>query len=310
MNMPARPAPSRPTGLHPTASLSRGRLRTVVFWSLLAAGLLLSLGCSSSAAAVTRLRVATTTSLYDTGLWDVLEPMFEEEHGIELDIMYAGTGRALELGRRGDVQVVTVHSRQHELDFIAAGHGVSRVPFAYNYFVIIGPPDDPAGIRGLEATEALRRLAEAASYPFVSRGDDSGTHVREQSLWEHAGLDYQAIRRQSGWYVEGGAGMGPTIVMADEKRAYTLSDIGTFLSHKRDIDLVKLVPDAGVLINVYSAIAVVPELVSEAEFAAAGQLIDFLTSAEIQTVIGNYGMNDYGVALFTPCAGAEPAWEP
>ncbi len=288
------------------------RLRTVViFWSLLtAATLFLSLGCSSSAAAVTRLRVATTTSLYDTGLWDVLEPMFEEEHGIELDIMYAGTGQALELGRRGDVQVVTVHSRQDELDFIAAGHGVERVPFAYNYFVIIGPPDDPAGIRDLEATEALRRLAADGRNEFVSRGDDSGTHVREQSLWEHAGLDYQTVRDQRDWYVESGAGMGPTIVMANEKRAYTLSDIGTFLSHKGDIDLVKLVPDAGILINVYSAIAVVPELVSEAEFDAAGKLIDFLTSAEIQAVIGNYGMNDYGVALFTPCAGAEPAWEP
>ncbi len=285
------------------------RLRTVVFWSLLAAGLFLSLGCSSSAA-VTRLRVATTTSLYDTGLWDVLEPMFEEEHGIELDIMYAGTGKALELGRRGDVQLVTVHSRQDELDFIAAGHGVERVPFAYNYFVIIGPPDDPAGIRGLEAIEALRRLAETARHPFVSRGDDSGTHVREQSLWQQADLDYEAIRRQSDWYVESGAGMGPTIVMADEKRAYTLTDIGTFLAHKRDIELVQLVPDTGVLINVYSAIAVVPELVSEAEFAAAGQLIDFLTSAEVQTLIGNYGISDYGVALFTPCAGAEPACEP
>ncbi|MEE8353818.1 MAG: substrate-binding domain-containing protein, partial [Dehalococcoidales bacterium] len=135
-------------------------------------------------------------------------------------------------------------------------------------------------------------------------------HVREQSLWQQAGLDYETVRRQSGWYVESGAGMGPTIVMADDKRAYTLSDIGTLLSHKREIALVQLVPDANVLINVYSAISVVPERMSPAEFAAAGKLIDFLTSAEIQTVIGNYGIDDYGVALFTPCAGAEPAWEP
>ncbi len=293
------------------ASSPRRPRTVVIFWSLLvAAGLLLSLGCSSSSAAVTRLRVATTTSLYDTGLWDVLEPMFEEEYGIELDIMYAGTGKALELGRRGDVQVVTVHSPQDELDFIAAGHGVERVPFAYNYFVIIGPPDDPAGIRDLEATEALRRLAADGRNEFVSRGDDSGTHVREQSLWEHAGLDYEAIRRQSDWYVESGAGMGPTIVMADEKRAYTLSDIATFHSHKRAIQLVKLVPDAGVLLNVYSVIAVAPEKMSADEYSSAGKLIDFLTSAEAQTVIASYGIDDYGVALFTASAGAEPVWEP
>ncbi len=311
--MSARPALSRPAGHRRTASPSSGRRRTAaIFWRLLVigsvtAGLLLSLGCSSS---TTRLRVATTTSLYDTGLWDVLEPMFQEEYGIELDIMYAGTGKALDLGRRGDVQVVTVHSLQAELDFIAEGHGVSRVPFAYNYFVIIGPPDDPAGITGLDAIDALRHLAAAARYPFVSRGDDSGTHNREQSLWRQAGLDYETIRRQSDWYVESGAGMGPTIVMTDDKRAYTLTDIGTFLSHKRDIELVQLVPDTGVLINVYSAIAVVPDRMSPAEFAAAGQLIDFLTSAEVQAVIGNYGIDDYGVALFTPCAGAEPACEP
>ncbi len=300
--MLACPAPPRHRRI-PRSAAVVGRLL------IAAAVLLLSLGCSSSAP-VTRLRVATTTSLYDTGLWDVLEPMFEEEHGIKLDIMYAGTGKALDLGRRGDVQVVTVHSRQAELDFIAAGYGVARVPFAYNYFVIIGPPDDPADIRGLEAIEALLRLAEAGRYPFVSRGDDSGTHMREQSLWRQAGLDYETVRRQGSWYVESGVGMGPTIVMANEKRAYTLSDIGTFLSHKRELELVQLVPDDDALVNVYSAIAVVPEMVSAAEFAAAGKLIDFLTSAEVQTVIGNYGIDDYGVALFTPCADAGPACEP
>ncbi len=295
-----------------SAAPSTGRRPVVaIFWWLLViagvvTGLVLSLGCSMT----TTLRVATTTSLYDTGLWDVLKPMFQEKYAIELSVVYAGTGRALDLGRRGDVQIVTVHSLQSELDFIAAGHGVERVPFAYNYFVIIGPPDDPARITGLEATDALRLLAKADRHQFVSRGDDSGTHNREQSLWQHAGLDYETVRRQRDWYVESGAGMGPTIVMADEKRAYTLSDIGTFLSHKRDIDLVQLVPDTGVLINVYSAIAVAPERMSPAESAAAGHMIDFLTSVEVQAVIDNYGIDDYGVALFASCAGAGPICEP
>jgi tungstate transport system substrate-binding protein len=280
------------------------RLLTLI---TIVAVLLASLSCSSTDD--TRLRVATTTSLYDSGLWDVLEPMFEEDYGIQLDVMYAGTGKALDLGRRGDVQVVTVHSRQAELDFIAAGHGVARVPFAYNYFVIIGPPDDPAGIGGLDPISALQRLAEVGRHPFISRGDDSGTHNREQSLWERAGLDYETIRLESSWYIESGVGMGPTIVMANDKQAYTLSDIGTFLSHKRDTQLVQLVPDDEDLVNVYSAIAVVPEKMSAAEYAAAGDMLDFLTSPRVQAIIANFGVADYGTALFTPSAVASPGTE-
>jgi len=173
---------------------------------------------------VERLRVATTTSLYDTGLWGYLEPMFEEAHGIELDVLYAGTGRALDWGRRGDVDVITVHSRSREEEFVTDGYGAVRVPFAYNHFLIVGPESDPAGLSGMSPEEAFAALMETGEIAFVSRGDDSGTHGKEISIWTAAGYDYNEDVRTAGeWYVEGGSGMGPTLVMADEMGAYTLS---------------------------------------------------------------------------------------
>lgn len=146
-----------------------------------------------------RLRMATTTSLYDTGLWGYLEPMFEEKYGVELDVMYAGTGKALEMGRRGDVDVITVHSRAREEKFVAEGYGVERVPFAYNYFLIVGPEADPAGIKKFPPEDAFRRLMETGRGQFISRGDDSGTHSKEKSIWEKAGYEYEAVTKAGDW---------------------------------------------------------------------------------------------------------------
>jgi tungstate transport system substrate-binding protein len=266
-------------------------------------------GCAPAATALPaqpRLRVATTTSLYDTGLWGYLEPMFEREHGIELDVLSAGTGKALEYGRRGDVQAVTVHSRDQEEAFIAAGHGAGRVPFAYNHFIIVGPPDDPAGISGLSPADAFSRLADSARTPFVSRGDDSGTHHREQALWALAGMDYESVRGQGAWYVEGGAGMGPILTMANEKLAYTLTDIGTFLSYRSRLDLVPLVEEGEGLLNVYSAIAVTSENSTEEDRELGAKMLGFLVSEAVQDLIGRYGVGEYGRPLFIPCAGNEP----
>jgi len=252
-----------------------------------------------------RLRVATTTSLYDTGLWGYLEPMFEEQYNVELDIMYAGTGKALEYGRRGDVDVIIIHSKAREEQFIAEGYGVARVPFAYNYFLIVGPEADPAGIKGLSPEEAFKKLMEIGSGSFVSRGDDSGTHGKEKAIWTAAGFDYETVRKAE-WYIEGGTGMGPTLMMASEKQAYTLTDMGTFLAYKGKIELVPIVDKGDILLNVYSAIAINPEKHPKAKIDIANNLINFLTSPEIQELIGNYGMEEYGMQLFTPCAGAEP----
>jgi len=277
-------------------------MKNKVIGSLIAGIVLASLfggmgGCRTS------LRMATTTSLYDTGIWGYLEPMFEEQYNVELDIMYAGTGKALEYGRRGDVDIITVHSKARELQFIAKGYGVRRVPFAYNYFLIVGPETDPAGIKGMSPEEAFKKLMETGSGSFVSRGDDSGTHSKEKTIWKAAGFGYEAVREARKWYIESGTGMGPTLLMTSEKQAYTLTDMGTFLSYKGKLGLVPIVEKGEILLNVYSAIAVNHP---ETKIDMANNLISFLTSPEIQKLIGNYGVEEYGMQLFTPCAGAEP----
>lgn len=254
-----------------------------------------------------RLKVATTTSLYDTGLWGYLEPMFEEKYGVELDVMYAGTGRAIQLGQSGDVDVITVHSKSREAAFVNDGYGLERVPFAYNYFLIVGPESDPAGIKGMLPEEAFKKLMESGGASFVSRGDDSGTHGKEKSIWSGAGYDYEQMRTAGSWYIESGSGMGPTLMMASEKLAYALTDMGTYLSYKGQLDLVPVVDKGSILLNVYSAIAVDPENVKTKNPEMALNMVTFLTSPEIQKLIGEYAVDEYGLQLFTPCAGNEPS---
>lgn len=250
-----------------------------------------------------RFRVATTTSLYDTGLWSLLEPLFEEEYNVEMDVLYAGTGIAIAYGQNGDVDALTVHDKSRELTFVADGYGVERVPFAYNYFLIVGPEDDPAGIAGMSPEEAFVTLAESQSASFVSRGDNSGTHSKEKAIWASAGYTYSDIQGSGSWYIEAGIGMGPTLAMASEEQAYTISDMGTYLAYKGDIDLVPIVDSGSILLNVYSVIAC-----TEATSPTMAQnLVDFLTSDEIQQKIGEYGTDEYGDSLFTPCAGNEPS---
>lgn len=277
----------------------------------LASLLLGTVACSARATELLpekeRLRVATTTSLYDTGLWDYLEPMFEEKYGIEVDVLYAGTGIALEYGRRGDVDVIAVHSEVREEAFVSEGYGIERVPFAYNYFLIVGPSDDPAGIKGMLPEEAFKKLQRTGSAAFISRGDESGTHDREKAIWESAGFGYEDIRKAGDWYIEAGRGMGPALLMASEKQAYTLSDLGTFLAYKGKIELVAIVDKGSALLNVYSVIACNPEKNPWVNHEMANNMVDFLTSPEIQELLGNYGVKQYGMPLFTPCAGAEPS---
>jgi tungstate transport system substrate-binding protein len=257
-------------------------------------------GCRAS------LKMATTTSLYDTGLWGYLEPMFEKKYNVALDILSLGSGAAFEYGKRGDVDVLTVHDKPNEEKFIAEGYGVERVPFAYNYFLIVGPKDDPAGIKGLSPEDAFRKLFNTGAESFVSRGDDSGTHSKEKAIWKQAGFDYEAVRSAGDWYIEAGRGMGPTLLMSSEKGAYTLTDMGTFVSYKGKLDLVPIVYKGSILLNVYSAIAVNPGKQPKTNIDMANNLIAFLTSPEIQKLIGNYGVKEYGLQLFIPCAGAEP----
>jgi len=281
----------------------------------------LLIGCASSTqptsptpqyplhAPETRFKIATTTSLYDTGLWYYLEPMFEEYADVEMDIIYAGTGIALEYGKRGDVDAVIVHDRAAEDKFIAEGYGINRRNFAYNFFLIAGPPGDPAGIKGSTATEAFKKIYEAGmkdpdTVKFISRGDNSGTHSKEKLIWSKAGFQYEYVLNSGKWYIEAGKGMGPTLLMANEEQAYVLADISTFLAYtkKTNLTIVPIVEEDPVFLNVYAVIAVNPDTTNVQNIDIANKLINWLISPEVQNVIGTYGKAEYGRSLFFPLA--------
>jgi len=256
-----------------------------------------------------RFKIATTTSLYDTGLWYHLEPIFEEMANVEMDIVYAGTGIALEYGRRGDVDAIIVHDRAREDQFIADGYGINRRNFAYNFFLIAGPSSDPAGIKGATAAEAVQKIYDAGmqdpdAVKFVSRGDDSGTHAKEKLIWKEAGLDYEDVRNSGEWYIEAGKGMGPTLLMANEMQSYVLADISTFLSYnvKSDLNIEPIIDQDSIFLNVYAAIAINPETHPKAKIDIANQFINWLISPEVQDIIGSYGVAEYGRPLFNPIA--------
>ncbi|MCH2524807.1 MAG: substrate-binding domain-containing protein [Dehalococcoidia bacterium] len=247
-----------------------------------------------------RIVVSTTTSLYDTGLWEVIEDKFEDKYGVQLDVISGGTGKALELGRRGDVDLVTVHDVDREEEFVNSGYGLKRHEFAYNSFLIVGPESDPALIENLSAEDAFRRIAlmgKDGEVVFVSRGDESGTHSREKDIWRGLGYDnfYEAD-----WYVEAGAGMGTTLMLAEEKGAYTVSDIGTFVAFEDQLDLVRLVDKGDNLRNIYTAIAVNPNIDPEINGYGSRILIEFLLSEAIQSTIKEYRIIGSLDQLFLP----------
>jgi len=270
----------------------------------------------ATTSAPARLIVATTTSLDNTDLWDYLEPIFEERYDVDLRITAKGTGMALELGKNGDVDAVTVHDPLQEAAFIADGYALAaevdgnvteRVPWAYNYFIIVGPETDPAGIGGgnLTPEEAFQKIQQEGvldpdTVKFVSRGDNSGTHGKEKAIWASAGYNYtediQGDGAAAGWYIEAGTGMGATLNMADEMIAYTLSDKGTFLAYQGDLDLVTLVDAGDTLLNVYSVI--ICKNGSNPEMA--NNLVTFLRAPEIQALIAGFGVPEYGGPLFYP----------
>ena len=250
------------------------------------------------------LLIATTTSLYDTGLLDYLAGIFGPENNANLRITAKGTGQALELGQNGDVDVVMVHDRAREDTFLQNSYGTDRRVFAYNYFIVVGPPSDPAGIKDMAPTEAFDTIyKEAQTNPevvFVSRGDASGTHAREQLLWKNAGYNYSEVRASGPWYVESGTGMGATLLIAEEKDAYTLSDIGTFLAYQGDLTLVPLVDQGDDLLNVYSVMIVNPAKFPDTNVQLSKDWINWLISPEVQDLIATYGVEEYGQPLFYP----------
>jgi tungstate transport system substrate-binding protein len=240
--------------------------------------------------------LSTTTSTENSGLLAYLLPDFERDYNVQVDVIAVGTGQALKLGEDGNADVLMVHARALEDAFMAAGHGVRREDLMYNDFVILGPPDDPAGIGGMTgAAEAFQKIAETQA-PFVSRGDESGTHTKEKAIWAAVGIE-----PAGGWYVSTGQGMGAVLTMADEQQAYTLSDRATYLARTLEgTDLEILAEGDPVLFNPYGVIRVNPDKGPQIQAELADIFIDWLISVPTQENIGGFGVDEFGSPLFTP----------
>jgi len=244
--------------------------------------------------------LSTTTSTQDSGLLDVLVPLFERQTGYAVKTIAVGTGQALALAARGEADVVLAHAPALEKKYVEDGKMLDRRLVMYNDFVIIGPPEDPAKIKGMKkAADALKAIA-ASRARFVSRGDNSGTHVLEKSLWKLARVD-----PQGGWYIEAGQGMGATLGIADDRKAYTLSDRGTFLAFQKRVRLPILVERDRPLLNLYSVMQVNPSNGPKVNAAGGAAFADFMVSADAQKVIKTFGVDTYGQALFEPVAGTK-----
>jgi tungstate ABC transporter binding protein WtpA len=281
---------------------------------LLLTGVVIGAGCMAPGQSATpagekqKLLLATTTSLYDTGLLNYLEPKFEAKYNVDLLITSQGTGKAIELAKKGDADVLLVHSPSQEQTFLEDGYGLNRRTFANNSFMIVGPANDPAGIKDKSPKDAFKAIltqgkATNGTIMFVSRGDGSGTHTNEQANWKAAGYDYAKDVQKSGpWYIEAGKGMGETLQMASEKGAYTETDEGTFLAYAGKLNLVVLVKkmDAPTLMNIYSVMTVYPANPQPEKIAMANNFVNWIISPETMNDIGNYGVEKYGKSLFTP----------
>lgn len=252
---------------------------------------------SSTAGAETRIRCASTTSTQNSGLFDYLLPFFEKKTGIKIDVIAVGTGAAIEIGKRGDADFVLVHAKEQELKALEEGYFVNRHDVMYNDFVVIGPENDPLKIRDIKsAAKAFLMLAEK-HYPFVSRGDRSGTHTKELSIWKQAGINPSGQK----WYLEAGQGMEKTQRIANEKKAYTITDRGTWLAtkDKDKLDMMIVLEGDPVLFNQYGVMAINPQRHKHVKYKEAMEFINWLTSKEGQQVIASF-KDKNGNSLFIP----------
>lgn len=244
--------------------------------------------------------LSTTTSTQDSGLLDMLVPLFERQTGYSVKTIAIGTGQALALAGRGEADVVLAHAPALEKKYIADGKMLNRRLVMYNDFVIIGPAEDPAKIKGMtKAADAMKAIASTGSR-FVSRGDNSGTHNLEKELWKLAGVE-----PQTGWYIESGQGMGATLGIADDRKAYTLTDRGTYLAFQKRVRLPILLEGDRPLLNLYSVMEVNPANGPKVNTAGGKAFADFMVSADVQRVIKTFGVDKYGQPLFVPVAGTK-----
>lgn len=280
--------------------MQSSRARTTALALLLAAA-----GPAGGSAQRKEIILATTTSTRDAGLLDSLLPIFERQTGYRVAVISVGSGQALEMGRRGDADLVLSHAPEAERTLTDSGYFVRRRLVMHNEFLIVGPPEDPAGVRGLrDAVTAFERIAGHQAR-FVSRGDKSGTHQREMGLWRRAHITPPP---PDGWYVEGGQGMGATLQLASEKSAYTLTDEATYLTWRERVALVPMVAGDSLLYNVYHVLELNPRNAPRINVQGGRALADFLVSREIQQLIGRFGKARFGRSLFVPDAGKPDRW--
>ena len=241
--------------------------------------------------------LSTTTSTQDSGLLDYLLPIFKDETGIEVKVIAVGTGKALQMGKDGEADILLVHAKESEEEFVAEGHGLERHDVMYNDFILVGPGDDPLNLKvehPNDILEGLKILAETET-EFVSRGDDSGTHKKELSIWKEAGIEPEGDLD-----ISAGSGMGDVRKIADEKRAYTITDRGTYLSMKDDLDLDIIIEGDENLFNQYGIIPVNPEKNDKINAEDAKTFMEWMLSDKTQELIGEFGVEEYGMPLFIP----------
>jgi tungstate transport system substrate-binding protein len=270
------------------------------FWVLLLLGGALLVTAPASAAPVQKnIILATTTSTQDSGLLDVLIPIFEKKTGYFVKTIAVGSGQAMAMGAKGEADVLLVHSPDAEKKFIADGFGINRRLVMHNDFIIVGPPSDPAVIKEMKsAAEAFKKIAVSGAL-FMSRGDNSGTHAQEKKLWKAAGIDPEGQK----WYQQTGLGMGQTLNVAAEKKTYTLADRGTYLAMQKNLGLDILCEGDISLLNIYHVIEVNPAKWPKVNAAGAKAFADFMVSQEVQDSIAKFGVDKYGSPLFFPDAG-------
>jgi len=243
--------------------------------------------------------LATTTSTQDSGLLDVLLPIFEKKTGYFVKTIAVGSGQAMAMGQKGEADVLLVHSPDAEKKFVAEGYGINRRLVMHNDFIIVGPSEDPAKIKGMKSSvEAFKKIASVKTL-FLSRGDNSGTHAKEKAIWKTSGINPEGGK----WYQQTGLGMGETLSVAAEKKGYTLTDRGTYLALKKNLGLDILVEGDAILLNIYHVIEVNPAKWPKVNAAGAKAVADFMVSKEIQGIIKTFGVDKFGSPLFFPDAG-------
>jgi tungstate transport system substrate-binding protein len=243
--------------------------------------------------------LSTTTSTQDSGLLDVLIPIFEKKTGYFVKTIAVGSGQAMAMGQKGEADVLLVHSPAAEKKFVAEGYGVNRRLVMHNDYIVVGPAEDPAKIKGIKATtEVFKKIASAGAL-FLSRGDNSGTHAKETSIWKAAGINPEKQK----WYQQTGLGMGQTLNVTSEKKGYTLADRGTYLALKKNLSLDILAEGDAILLNIYHVIEVNPAKWPKVNAAGARAFADFMVSKEVQDIVKTFGVDKFGSPLFFPDAG-------